>query len=50
MVLNGDKFELVQFGFQGELKISTKYYCGQQEIIAKEVVKDIGVNMSNNAA
>ena len=49
MVLNGDKFELLRYGQQEELKISTQYRCGQEEITAKTSVKDLGVKMSNDA-
>ena len=49
MVLNGGKFELLRYGQQEELKISTQYRCGQEEITAKTSVKDLGVKMSNDA-
>ncbi|XP_076034513.1 uncharacterized protein LOC143021112 [Oratosquilla oratoria] len=50
MALNGEKFELLRYGRQLDLKISTNYYCGQQEIIAKDVVKDLGVSMCSDAS
>ncbi|XP_076058789.1 uncharacterized protein LOC143035751 [Oratosquilla oratoria] len=50
MALNGEKFELLRYGHHLDLKISTHYYCGQQEIIAKDVVKDLGVSMSSDAS
>ena len=49
MVLNGDKFELLRYGQQEDLKNSTQYRCGQEEITAKTSVKDLGVKMSNDA-
>ncbi|XP_076058676.1 uncharacterized protein LOC143035696 [Oratosquilla oratoria] len=50
MALNGDKFELLRYGHHLDLKNSTNYYCGQQVIIAKDVVEDLGVGMSSDAS
>lgn len=48
VVLNSDKFELKHYGNQEALKISTKYYCIQQEIVAKDVIKNLWVGMRND--
>lgn len=52
-IITGSSMEMslnFWYGQQEALKSSTKYYCSQREIVAKEVymVKDLGVAMSNN--
>ena len=48
MVLNEDKFELIRYGQDQDLKNRTGYKCNGQPIVAKEVVRDLGVHMSED--
>ncbi|XP_076069761.1 uncharacterized protein LOC143041638 [Oratosquilla oratoria] len=47
MVLNGEKFELVRYGRNKDLKNSTSYKYNNQPIKEKEHVKDLGVYMGD---
>ncbi|XP_076061646.1 uncharacterized protein LOC143037393 [Oratosquilla oratoria] len=49
MALNGEKFELVRYGRNEDLKNSTNYKYNNQLITEKEHVKDLGVFMSDDA-
>ncbi|XP_076069265.1 uncharacterized protein LOC143041328 [Oratosquilla oratoria] len=48
MTLNGDQFELLQYGPVQELKSTTNYKVDSQIIAGKAHVKDLGVHMSSD--
>ena len=49
MTLNAEKFELLRYGNLNGLKGQTSYNCEGRELAARDVVKDLGVHMCQDA-